>query len=222
MNLSPSKAFEGNEDIEEFPLGLSFWRETWASAKSMSSDTAEESMLIENWQDFKRRCHVRERTRILVPLCGASPAVTHFLRHGCQVTAVDIVDQAIEIQREKIKPVHAATERATLICGDFFQEDLGAPFEIIYDRGALIAVAPDLRATYLNKLDDMLIPRGYINLKIFHSPDSSQSGPPFPVELSEVLRSLAGYSVQFHLSKEITNSAGDLVTLETILLQKPA
>jgi hypothetical protein len=70
MNLSPNKAFEENEDIKEFPPGLSFWRETWASAKSMSSDTAEETSLSQERRKsraFNVPYHKLKRSKCLQP-----------------------------------------------------------------------------------------------------------------------------------------------------------
>ena len=64
--------------------------------------------------------------------CGTGTNAVELARRGFQVTAIDIVDQAIKIARGKAR---AANVTVDFHAADVLQDDLGGPYDILFDRG---------------------------------------------------------------------------------------
>ena len=64
--------------------------------------------------------------------CGTGTNAVELARRGFQVTAVDIVDQAIKIARGKAR---AAKVTVDFRVADVLQDDLGGPYDVLFDRG---------------------------------------------------------------------------------------
>jgi thiopurine S-methyltransferase len=86
----------------------------------------------------------------------------------------------------------------TIAAGDFFATSSASvgPIDGIYDRAALIALPPQLRARYSAHVRQ-IAPRAARELLItLEYPAGSYEGPPFSVEEQEVRASFAGADVQ--------------------------
>lgn len=134
---------------------------------------------------------------VLVPLCGKAQDMLWLADQGNEVTGVevsevavkrffeeqqldyDVVDAELPAYRAKHKPI-------TIYCGDFFaltSTDCNAH----YDRGALIALRPDMRPAYARHVNTLLakdVERLVITLEY---DQSVAKGPPFSVPEYEVL-----------------------------------
>lgn len=64
--------------------------------------------------------------------CGTGTNAVELARRGFQVTAVDIVARAIKTARDKAR---AAKVTVDFRAADVLQDDLGGPYDILFDRG---------------------------------------------------------------------------------------
>ncbi len=144
-----------------------------------------------------------DRARVLVPLCGKSRDLLWLCGQGCDVLGVELSLMAVEeffaendllasTSREGEFSCYQS-ERLQIYCGDFFQlktPQLG-PIDAIYDRAALVALPPEMRADYTAQLLE-LCPAGKDILTISYDyPQAQMDGPPFSVPEAE-LRGLFG------------------------------
>jgi thiopurine S-methyltransferase len=139
--------------------------------------------------------------RVLVPLCGKAEDLAYLAAHGHAVLGVELAEQAIREFFEAHGLAPSITARGpfveyhagplTLLAGDLFDATpaLIGPIDALYDRAALIALAPDLRPRYVEQVR-ALVPAGAPGLVITLEYDQERmAGPPFAV-LEPELRSL--------------------------------
>ena len=81
--------------------------------------------------------------------CGTGTNAVELARRGFQVTAVDMVAQAIKTARDKAR---AAKVTVDLRVADVFQDDLGGPYDVLFDCG----VYHCLRTEDLNRFQAFL------------------------------------------------------------------
>jgi ubiquinone/menaquinone biosynthesis C-methylase UbiE len=81
--------------------------------------------------------------------CGTGTNAMELARRGFNVTAVDFVKQAIEIAQGKAK---AAGVKVNFRVANVLQDDLGGPYDILFDRG----VYHGLRLEALEKFQEVL------------------------------------------------------------------
>ena len=140
----------------------------------------------------------RSGARVLVPLCGKSLDLMWLASHGLRVMGVELSEQAVEAFFSEQNLVPRITRRDAFTvyqtdlnevwCGDFFALDAEAlaGCTALYDRAALIALPPLMRAQYAEHLS-RLLPSGCQGLLITLDYDQSQkAGPPFAVTDDEV------------------------------------
>ena len=64
--------------------------------------------------------------------CGTGTNAVELARRGFQVTAADLVEQAIQIARKKAEKAKVAVDFRV---ADVFKDDVGGPYDILFDRG---------------------------------------------------------------------------------------
>lgn len=134
--------------------------------------------------------------QVLVPLCGASLDLW-WLSQRTQVVGAELSALACQqlFDSAGVVPDKISTllhtryqyQQLTLWQGDFFtlsDSAAGQP-ERIYDRAALIALPPAMRAAYVAKLRQ-LCPHARLLLLTLEYPQAEKQGPPFSVEPSEI------------------------------------
>ena len=171
-----------------------FWQERWARNQIGFHLSEVNPYLQRHW----RQLAVAEGSKVLVPLCGKSLDLVWLASHGLRVMGVELSEQAVEAFFSEQNLVPRITRRnaftvyqADLIevwCGDFFALDAEALVgcAALYDRAALIALPPLMRAQYAEHLS-RLLPSGCQGLLITLDYDQTQkAGPPFAVTDDEV------------------------------------
>ncbi|CRM16891.1 MULTISPECIES: thiopurine S-methyltransferase [unclassified Pseudomonas] len=171
-----------------------FWRERWARNQIGFHLPEVNPYLQRHWPKLA----LAEGAKVLVPLCGKSLDLMWLASLGFRVLGVELSEQAVEAFFTEQSLTPRVTERgafkvyqADLIevwCGDFFALDAQvlADCTALYDRAALIALPPLLRAQYAEHLNTFLRP-GCQGLLITLDYDQTQkSGPPFAVTHDEV------------------------------------
>jgi SAM-dependent methyltransferase len=116
--------------------------------------------------------------RVLVPGCGSGYEVRAFADAGHDVLAVDFAPAAVERARKILGPL---SERVRL--ADFFESDLGAPFDLVYERAFLCSLPRPLRPRYAERALELLSPQG--RLAGFFFFEDGERGPPFGLKLGE-------------------------------------
>ncbi|PQZ91806.1 MULTISPECIES: thiopurine S-methyltransferase [Pseudomonas] len=176
-----------------------FWRERWARNQIGFHLHEVNPYLQRHWPSLA----VPASTKVLVPLCGKSLDLRWLASQGLRVMGVELSEQAVAaffteqdlvplISRRGVFTVYQAGS-IEVWCGDFFAIDAQALAECgaLYDRAALIALPPLMRARYAEHLNKSL-PPGCQGLLITLDYDQAQkAGPPFAVTDDEV-RGLLG------------------------------
>ena len=157
--------------------------------------------------------------RALFPLCGKSIDMEVLANRGYAVVGVDGCRDALTTFVQERKgcsiintnnsnrtnehvPPHQKHQLATVqlpssatlgyVVGDFLavtQNDVGGTFDLVFDRGSLVAVAPDDRDAYLKTLITLMTARtGRLLLVcVEHDPFANgHLGPPYSIPYDEV------------------------------------
>jgi protein-L-isoaspartate O-methyltransferase len=114
--------------------------------------------------------------RILIPGCGSGYEVQAFHAAGYDVSAIDFSPAAVN-QAKRVLGVLAEQ----VILGDFFTHDCGqCRFDFIYERTFLCSMTPSRWPEYVNRMADLLLPKGRL-IGVFLYGQRPSSGPPFPL-----------------------------------------
>ena len=171
-----------------------FWQERWARNQIGFHLPEVNPYLLRYWPSLT----LTQGAKVLVPLCGKSLDLMWLASNGYRVLGVELSEQAVEaffseqnltprITRHGVFKVYQA-DLIEVWCGDFFALDAGvlADCTALYDRAALIALPPLMRAQYAEQLNSLLRP-GCQGLLITLDYDQTQkAGPPFAVTDDEV------------------------------------
>ena len=191
-------------------MDADFWHERWAKGEI----GFHQHDYNQHMQEFIDRLRIKPGGHILVPLCGKSRDMLWLLEQGYSVTGIEISSLAVEdFFAENDLPSHITdlpdaclytSRRLNIYCGDFFAVDLShtAHIDAVYDRASLIAMPPQMRKAYVERLTG-LIPAGTRSLLVtLEYPQQEMDGPPFSVSADEVATLYApGYSIE-HLHSE--------------------
>ena len=152
--------------------------------------------------------------RVLVPLCGKSLDLLWLRDRGHPVAGVELSAVALEsfFMENGIPAQRRALENfdlyeapgLKLYRGDFFAltPQLLGSVRAVYDRAALIAWKPELRAAYVAHITALTGPGTQTLLVAMEYPQEQMSGPPFSVSADDVHRLYAGTHVIQVLSKQ--------------------
>ncbi|HNP34214.1 MAG TPA: thiopurine S-methyltransferase [Woeseiaceae bacterium] len=135
--------------------------------------------------------------RVLVPLCGKSPDLLWLAAQGNEVVGIELAEIAVqdffaehdirfERREGRLVEYRALDAGITLYCGDYFEFDMPG-FDAHYDRGALIALPPELRARYVQHTNSLLTENAEQLVITVEYDQAVCKGPPFSVSSSEVL-----------------------------------
>lgn len=163
------------------------WLERWQEGRIGWHEASGNAGLQRFWNASNRR--------VLVPLCGKSVDLLWLESQGNEVTGVELSPLAARafFEENKIDYEFAgdgryrAVDRAiSIACADYF-EFSGETFDACYDRGALVALPPNLRPRYVEHTRSLLSPGAYLLLIALEYAQEQADGPPFSVDAAEVL-----------------------------------
>jgi|SRR5690606_36953074 len=176
-----------------------FWLERWRENRIGFHRDTPLPLLTRHWPSLG----LSDGSRILVPLCGKSLDMVWLADAGHRVLGIELATAAIEQffdERGLVPRVHAGPAGThyvagpwELVAGDAFAVpgDLLADCAGVYDRGAMVALPPQMRATYARTTWRRL-PAGCRGLLVtLEYPPAEKAGPPFPVDEAEVQARLA-------------------------------
>ncbi len=124
------------------------------------------------------------RLRVLIPGCGSAYEVRAFADAGHDVVAIDFSAAAIDAARRVLGELDRI-----LVCGDFFEFDFGAPFDLVYERAFLCALPRTHWARWAVRVAEVLRPGG--RLAGFFYWSDAPGGPPFGLKAGELEALLA-------------------------------
>lgn len=171
-----------------------FWLERWDSNQIGFHQPAANPLLARHWPLLG----VPEAKSVFVPLCGKSLDMRWLASCGHHVFGVEWSASAIESYYEEGNEVpdregdfyldRYHSESTTIYCGDFINL---ATLDIwgtgaVYDRGALVALPPALRARYADHLQRIVPEHAKMLLITLEYDQSKVAGPPFSVTAQEV------------------------------------
>lgn len=191
-----------------------FWKERWREGRLGWHSDAVQPFLLRHLDALD------EPRRVLVPLAGKSLDIAHLATHGSAVVAVDLVEEAARaffasqgVPATRTVDGQGARYDGGPIAyhvGDFFElgpAELGS-FDGVYDRAALVALPPDMRARYVPHVRSMLEPGARLMLVTFEH--DAGTGPPFSVPEAEVRALYAGMSVELLDEQDLSAEATSL------------
>ncbi len=171
-----------------------FWHERWRDNEIGFHQTDTHAFLLNYWPTL----NLAPSAHVLVPLAGKSLDMMWLRQQGHSVTGVELSPIAIaqffneaglEPKRSPHGPFTASTaDQITVLAGNFFDLTAAdvAAVTAVYDRAALIALPPEMRAQYARHLADILNPGTQILLIAIDYTPSESDGPPFSVSPTEV------------------------------------
>ena len=166
------------------------WIERWQVGRTGWHQAGGNRNLQQHWQARGKR--------VLVPLCGKTHDLLWLEAQGNEVIGVELSELAVQAffeendlafkRSEGLLTRYVASERnITLYCGDYFEFDEG-PFDAHYDRGALVALTPDLRERYAAHTSTLLTDDAEQLVITVEYDQSVCDGPPFSLDRSELQR----------------------------------
>lgn len=176
-----------------------FWHQRWQEQRIGFHQDAPTPLLVRHWDAVG----AASRARVFVPLAGKSHDMAWLAARGHRVLGIELSPLAVRaffdehaLRADVIEAAHGTHHRAAgidLVRGDIF--DLPdaelATCDALFDRAALIALPPALRARYVREVHARL-PAGCRGLLVtLEYPRHEKAGPPFSVPEDEV-RALYG------------------------------
>jgi thiopurine S-methyltransferase len=171
-----------------------FWRERWRTGQIGFHRDRPNPLLVRHHGHLPA-----PPSRVLVPLCGKSVDLRWLADRGHEVVGVELVAEAAEqfFHEQGLSPqrtrdgdrVIYEAGPIVVVVGDFFEvtpRELGT-FDGVWDRAALVALPPPMRARYAPHLHGFMAP-GARMLLVTYAFDGPPVGPPFAVEDEEVER----------------------------------
>ena len=185
-----------------------FWLARWQNNQIGFHEGAPNTFLVAHFAALG----IPAGGRIFVPLCGKSRDLQWLRAQGFMVAGVELSRLAVEqfFAELGLTPTvvpsgrleRFETEGVTVFAGDIFdlnQNTLGA-VDAVYDRAALVAMPPSLRARYAAHL--IVLTAGAPQLLVtFEYDQARQPGPPFSVPEAEVR---AQYGAAYNLARAET------------------
>ena len=173
-----------------------FWHDRWQTGQIGFHQSGVHPFLERWWPSLGVPGH----SRVYVPLCGKSLDMVWLTDRGHAVVGSELSPLAIDdffAGRQLVAMrhadrgfVHHAAGPFEIFEGDAIEltPDLTGPVGALYDRAALVALPPDMRAPYVASLA-ALLRRGSRGLLVaFEYPQEMKGGPPFSVGAEEVRR----------------------------------
>ncbi|MCA1714545.1 MAG: thiopurine S-methyltransferase [Gammaproteobacteria bacterium] len=180
-------------------MDAQFWHQRWRDGQIGFHQERVTPLLEQHWDAIG----LPAGSRVFVPLAGKSLDMLWLAARGHRVLGVELSQLAVEqffagndlvpAIRESRYGLHHSIAEIELLCGDAFALDaeIMADCAGVFDRAALIALPPELRARYVEELYARL-PGGCRGLLItLEYPQHEKAGPPFCVPEVEV-RALYG------------------------------
>ena len=192
-----------------------FWAKRWSEGSIGFHEGQPNALLAVHIAALE----TKRPSRILVPLAGKAVDVRWLADRGHEVVGVEFVPEAVQafFDEQGIEPTKAQlggmptsiSKNVTLVCGDVFDLTPAAlgHFDVVYDRAALVALAPPTRDRYVALVRSMLADGGIVFLVAFAYDQSKAPGPPWSVDAETVRQLYAGATIEVLATRSVPVSA---------------
>lgn len=183
----------------------SYWKREWQAGRTNFHEGKPNDLLV---------AHVGflsppgERRRVLVPLCGKSEDMAFLAAQGHEVVGIELAEEAARafFAEHGVTPTVQDGSRVrrvsggpiTILVGDLFAtttEDTGE-VNALYDRAALVALPPEMRARYVPHVRALLAPGARGIVITVEYDETRLKGPPFSIPPAETRALWAGAEVE--------------------------
>ncbi len=176
-------------------MDAQFWHDRWASNEIGFHKSEANPFLV----TYLGELSLAKGSRIFLPLCGKTLDIGWLLSRGFQVAGAELSGIAIQqlFAQLGVTPTitkvgaldHYHAPQLDIFVGDIFSvtpEMLGQ-VDAVYDRAALVALPPQMRALYTAHLASLTaqVPQLLIS---FEYDQQAMEGPPFSVTTEEIKR----------------------------------
>jgi len=164
-------------------------------------------------REFAGNLEIAPGDLVFVPLCGKSRDLEWLQQQGYRVLGVELssiaandffVEHGKDVtitSRDKFQSY--CSGNIEILCGDYFDLDAEMFTEVraVFDRAALIAMPPEMRPAYAEKLAELVLPGTRMLLVTMEYPENQMQGPPFSVPEDNV-RNLYGKNFSISVLQE--------------------
>lgn len=187
-------------------MNADYWHQKWQSNDIGFNQFKPNPLMVRYFNSL----HLKQGSRVFVPLCGKSIDMLWLAEQGYHVIGVELSTIACDafFQGNQIPVtvtqsehfIHYQSDNITLLAGDFFNLNklILGDIDAVFDRAALVALPQPLRQRYVSHLMGLLSSKTCIFLIVFNYEQQMMPGPPFSVEQNEVT-SLYGADFNIHL-----------------------
>lgn len=174
-------------------MDASFWLQKWEDNNIAFHASEPNSALVKHFPALS----LSPGSRVFLPLCGKTLDIAWLLSQGYRVAGAELSAIAIEqlFTELDVKPsiteagnlTHYSAPNLDIFVGDIFnlsREVLG-PVDAIYDRAAIVALPPDMRARYTPHLMEITDTAPQLIVS-FEYDQTQMAGPPFSVSNQEI------------------------------------
>ena len=194
-------------------MELSYWQSRWKKDKTGFHMPGGYPGLRAHWHALD----LPDQPKILVPLCGKTEDLLYLESQNGIVTGVEISEKAVIEFFEEHNRTFSVREKGgfniyqsgsiELWQGDFMKFPApDAPFDLIYDKAALVALPLEKRPSYADHLSTCAGSTGQILLHHFIYPQKQMTGPPFSVGSEEVEKYFSERYRIYTLEEQILSS----------------
>ena len=174
-------------------MDAQFWHDRWASNEIGFHKSEANPLLVK----YLGELSLANGSRIFLPLCGKTLDIGWLLSHGFQVAGAELSGIAIQqlFAQLGVTPTitkvgaldHYHAPQLDIFVGDIFNvtpEMLGQ-VDAVYDRAALVALPPQMRARYTAHLASLTAQAPQLLIS-FEYDQQAMEGPPFSVTTAEI------------------------------------
>ncbi len=175
-------------------MNFEFWHQRWADNQIGFHQSTPTPLLLKHWPALD----VAAGSTVFVPLCGKSLDMVWLASQGHRVLGVELSQLAVEqfFAEHGLTPdthesrygTHYRAGGIEIIHGDAFglDSEVISDCAAVFDRAAMIALPPLLRARYADELYARLPAECRGLLVTLEYPQLERDGPPFAITEAEV------------------------------------
>jgi thiopurine S-methyltransferase len=174
-------------------MDAEFWHKLWDTNNIGFHNKEVNQLFLENFPKLE----LKKNTRIFIPLCGKTVDIKYLLDNGYRVVGIELNENAVKELFSSLRIEASITtigslllfsaENIDIFVGDIFELNkltLGK-VDIIYDRGAIVALPSEIRKNYTLLL--VSITNNAPQLIITYEYEQNlMEGPPFSVKESQL------------------------------------
>lgn len=189
---------------------MATWEEHWAANNTPWDQGAPAPSLVLLLKELIQDPQSVRGRRALVPGCGAGYDAFCLAQAGFEAVGLDIAPSArAPFDAARVKSgveAGASPHQVRLLTLDFFEsslEELGGPYDFIWDYTFYCAIDRELRSRWKKRMIELLAPGGTLATLLFPVDPSrpSDQGPPYSLDPQLVTESLRPELSQLALKK---------------------